>query len=211
MNYKYKLAIFDLDGTLLDTSKGIISSVKKVITDNNLKELSTNELLSFIGPPIQNSFGKYYELDTQQCQKLAEKFRNIYKDSFLYEATPYEGIYELLQLLTNNNVKFAVATYKREDYALQLLEHFGFDKYSDNLHGADNNNVLKKKDIIEICISNSNVSDRNEIVYIGDTASDLNAAKETNVSFIGVNYGFGFKEVEQYADKPIDIERMMRK
>ena len=81
----------------------------------------------------------------------------------------------------------------REDYALDILKHFGFDKYSSNLHGADNGNILKKSDIIELCISNSLVKDKSKITYIGDTPSDLNAAKETNVSFIGVNFPFAVK------------------
>lgn len=210
MIYKYRLAIFDLDGTLLDTSKGIISCVNHVVKSNNMRNLTDNELLSFIGPPIQNSFKKSFELDNVDCQRLAEEFRDIYKETFLFEAEPYAGIYELLDLLKKDGVEIAVATYKREDYAIKLLNHFGFDAYSSNMHGADNFNVLKKKDIINICIDNSVIKDLNEIVYIGDTESDINAAKETGVSFIGVNYGFGFKSVEEYVNKPIDIEYLMR-
>lgn len=210
MKYKYDAVIFDLDGTLLDTSEGIIKAVEYTVEKYNLNKLSNTQLLSFIGPPIQESFMKSYNFDEQKCQELGETFRERYKTIDLLKAKPYDGIYELLNYLLENNIKIAVSTYKREDYAKTLLNAFEFNKYFKIINGADNYNKLKKKDIIKLSIDDCDVNDFSKVVYIGDTQSDLNASKELNIDFIGVNYGFGFKNINGYANKPNDILLYMR-
>ena len=209
MSSKIELAIFDLDGTLLDTSGGILASVSHVIEQNHLKELSSEDLLSFIGPPIQESFKKAYGIDDKKAQLYGEQFRDRYKDHDLLIAKPYNGIYTLMDGLKEKGIETAVATYKREDYAITILKHFGFDRYANLMHGADNYNKLKKKDIILKCIEESERNDYERIVYVGDTQSDLNAAKELGIKFVGVNYGFGFKNINGYAENPLEIEGIM--
>ena len=72
--------IFDLDGTLIDGTEGILSSVKYLIKKHNLADISEEELLSFIGPPIQNSLKKVYNLTDEQAQIYANTFREKYKN-----------------------------------------------------------------------------------------------------------------------------------
>jgi len=136
--------IFDLDGTLLDTQEGIIESAKYAAKQMGFEALPYETMLSFVGPPIQNSFMAHYGCSQETAQKAADIFRKYYKSTALLLAKPYEGIYDLCNTLQKHGVKMSVATYKREDYALILLRHFGFDKYCNPMHGADNNNVLKK-------------------------------------------------------------------
>lgn len=209
MKYKYDVAVFDLDGTLLDTSKGIISAINYTINKNNLKKISNNKIKKFIGPPIQETFSKIYKTNTYDSQKLADTFRERYKNVDLLEAEPYAGIYDVLEELSKN-IKIAVSTYKREDYAKKLLEEFGFNRYFNVITGGDNLNTLTKRDIIKISIDNLKGTDYNKIVYIGDTESDFKAAKNLGINFIGVNYGFGFKKVSDFANTPQDILLKMR-
>ena len=132
--------IFDVDGTLLDTSEGLLSAVKDTLK------------ICHFSPPIQDSLSRYYNISSDDIQYAAEIFRTIYKEKYLMKAVPYNGIYEVMNILTQNNIKIGIATYKREDYALQILEYFHFDKYATVMHGADNYNQMKKKDIIQLCI-----------------------------------------------------------
>lgn len=192
MPHKYKLVVFDVDGTLLDTTEGVLSSVRYTIKKHNLSELSETELRKFIGPPIQDSFARQYGLDGEVLQKLATTFRNRYKDADLLKACPYDGIYEVMEKLVQDGVKVAVATYKRQDYAVEILRHFGFDRYTEIMYGADHFNKLKKKDIIELCIKDSGITDYNDVVMVGDSDNDAIGAADIGVSFIGVTYGFGF-------------------
>lgn len=207
-----KNIIFDLDGTLLDTSEGILESVKYAASVIGYPDLPEETWLKFIGPPVQNSFMEYYGCSEEEAQEAADIFRDYYKDIALLKAKPYEGIYELCEALKANGFKMAVATYKREDYALKLLNHFSFNEYCISMHGADNSNVLKKEDIIRMCQSEMNASN-DDSVLIGDTIHDALGAEKSYTPFLAVTYGFGFKnkdDVKGYqnigiADSPKEI------
>lgn len=190
---QYKLIIFDLDGTILDTTEGILLSVDHTIGKYGLPKLSNETLLSFIGPPIQMSFKKIYDLPDEAVQEMAVEFRNCYSDSEnLFMAKPYEGIYKLFSYLKEHNYQIAIATYKREDYALRLLKRFHFDDYTDIMFGGDNDNKLKKKDIIIKCLQKAGINNPREALMIGDTEHDANGAKELGMDFVAVTYGFGY-------------------
>ena len=212
-NKKYKLAIFDLDGTLLDTSEGIMSSVRYTVDKKKLRELSEDEIKTFIGPPIQNSFKSKYNMDAEEADDCAAVFRARYSSEDLFLAKPYEGIYELLEKLKTEKIMCAVATYKREDYAIPLLKKFHFDNYMDYMYGSDLEGKLLKSDIINKCISDAGV-DKTEVVMIGDTINDEKGALALGVDFIGVTYGFGYKDSSDMGDdvhniacvnSPIDV------
>ncbi|MDR1631153.1 MAG: HAD hydrolase-like protein [Oscillospiraceae bacterium] len=189
----YQLMIFDLDGTLLDTTEGILASVSCAIDSLGLPPLPSREMtLSFIGPPVADSFAKHYGLSGALLQKAVDTFRNDYGSNRLFEATPYPGIYDVFEYLRKSGVKTAVATYKREDMALRLLRHYSFDRYTDIMFGADKDNKLQKKDIIMKCIHQSNLGEPKTLV-IGDTAHDAMGAEQSGLDFLAVTYGFGFK------------------
>lgn len=190
---KYEIAVFDVDGTLLDTTEGVLAAVRYTIEKMGFKPLSAAQLLSFIGPPIQDSFAKAYRLEGVILQEIATCFRNRYKDYELMKAAPYEGIYEVFDVLKEKGVKLAVATYKRQDYAEAILKHFGFDRYTRILYGADHENKLKKVDIIEKCMTDLGVADYGNAVMIGDSSHDAVGAHKIGMDFIGVTYGFDFK------------------
>lgn len=99
MQHKYKLVVFDVDGTLLDTTEGVISAVKYTIKKHGLEELEENDLRKFIGPPIQDSFARQYGLEGEILQDLATTFRNQYKDVDLLKAKPYDAIYDIMDSL----------------------------------------------------------------------------------------------------------------
>ncbi|MBE7706118.1 MAG: HAD family hydrolase [Cyanobacteria bacterium SIG30] len=195
-----KAVIFDVDGTLLDGTEGIINSVKYTINEMKLPKISQAELISFIGPPVQNSAKDKFSLSEEEAQKFANIFRKKYADGNVFLANVYDGIYELLHFLKRKNYKLGVATYKREDYAINLMKHFEFDKYFDFICGADNENKLTKFDILVNC-KNSLCTRDEKTIMIGDSYHDAQAAKKLNVDFIGVTYGFGFKtekDINQY-------------
>lgn len=189
---KYKLVVFDLDGTILDTTEGILEAVEYTIAKFGLPQIPHETLLSFIGPPIQESFMRYYDIRGEILQQISDEFRKSYSSTHLLKAQPYCGIYQLFNSLTETGVKIAIATYKREDYALKLLHHYDFDKFTSIMHGGDNLNKLKKSDIITKCIQEAEISDAKDVVMIGDTIFDAEGAKTLGIDFIAVTYGFGF-------------------
>lgn len=193
---KYELVIFDVDGTLLDTSEGVLSSVKYTIERFGFDMPDDKQLRTFIGPPIQRSFANTFGLSGDIIQEMTAVFRDRYKGDDLIKALPYEGIYECFDSLESNGIKTAIATYKRDDYAQRIMKHFHFDDHTKIIHGADDKNKLSKSDIIEICINESGIP-KEKVLMVGDTDNDAIGAEGIGVDFLAVTFGFGFKPGEE--------------
>lgn len=190
---QYDLVIWDLDGTLLDTSEGILSSARYAIEKENLPVPTEAVMKTYIGPPIQNSFMATLRVTKEKSLYMAEIFRQHYKKYDLYKACPYSGINNLLKAIRENGIKQAVATYKRDDYAYAIIEKFAMAQYMDCVCGSDFEGKLTKTDIIRNAIENIGIKPSKRIVMIGDTDNDLFGAEHVGIDFIGVKYGFGFK------------------
>lgn len=190
-----KAILFDLDGTLLDTTEGVLESAIFAAKKVGYQELPYEIMLKFVGPPIQDSFMRWYGCGLEKAQEAANIFRTYYKENALFKAKLYPGLIELLEALKVKGIKMGVATYKREDYAILILEHFGIAPFCKTMHGADNFNKLTKADIVDICIGELGEK-KNEVVLVGDTEHDALGAEKAGVPFLGVTYGFGFKTKE---------------
>lgn len=202
-----KTIIFDVDGTLIDATEGIIKSVKYTIEKFDLDLPTDDILLTFVGPPIQDSCKKIFNMTSDDAQLFANCFRTQYANGDVFISKVYDGIYELLDFLKKQEYRLGVATYKRQDYAIELMKHFSFDKFFDSICGADNENKLKKIDILKNCMNELMGKNENTIM-VGDSLHDAKAAVELDCKFIGVTYGFGFKtekDLEEY--KPIFIAK----
>ena len=202
MEHQFKAAAFDVDGTLLDTSEGLSASVKYTIDHFGFAPLGDEQIWTFIGPPIQDSFAKAYGLEGPILQEIATVFRDRYKNVDLLKAAPYDGIYDVLGRLNEAGIKPVIATYKRQDYAEMILEHFHFNDYTDIMCGADHENRLKKNDIIMNALKAAGISDYSQAVMIGDSDNDAVGAELIGASFVGVTYGFGFKTAEDVGRYP---------
>ena len=196
MEQQFKCVVFDLDGTLLDTSSGLMSAIRYTIDKFGLEPLSEDTMKSLIGPPMQKSFKRVYGFEDDVITEMADVFRNRYKDVELLLATPYDGIYKVFEYLNEAGIIPAIATYKREDYALKLLKHYDFDRYTKYMYGSDMDGRLKKKDIIELSLNAAGVSDYSQALMVGDSDNDATGAAEIGAKFLGVTYGFGFKKRE---------------
>ena len=202
--------IFDVDGTLINGTEGILKSVCKAIEHFNLPMPSQEKLVEFVGPPMQNSCKATFNTTDEFAQEFANFFRKEYAAGDVFLADVYDGIFELLEYLKSKGYKLGVATYKRQDYAIDLMKHFGFDKYFDSICGADNENKLKKIDILKNCMKELGAP-KETTILIGDSYHDGAAAQELGVGFIGVTYGFGFKTKEDIFEyNPITVANNAR-
>lgn len=204
---RFDIILFDLDGTLLDTKKGILLAVAETIKKYERKIPNQTVLEGMIGPPIQVSFKNLYGISDADAMGMANVFRKIYmEDDYLLQAEPYAGINDLLESLIQDGIKVGIATYKREDYAKRLLCEKGFNKFTDFMYGSDFSGMMKKADIIQKCLNDIGCVDLSKSVYIGDGDSDGKGANEVGMNFIGVTYGFGFKSARDAANyNPIEI------
>ncbi len=190
-----KSVIFDLDGTLLDTSEGVISSVKKMIEHMGYEIPDQEVLESFIGPPINKNLERLYDISPEDAMDAMNYFRSEYPKGDIFKAEHYDGMSELLATLKEKGFKVGVATYKREDMANNLLDKKGLAKYFDVIHGSNVASDMTKADIVNLTIRDLGAAP-SETLMIGDSDNDAIGADEAGAQFLGVTYGFGFKGVE---------------
>lgn len=192
---KYDYVLFDLDGTLMDTGDGILDCMRATIIEVGLTPVSDEVMATFIGPPIAHSFERIFGVDSKTAIKYSNIFREKYKEEFLFQATIYDGMLDLLKALHSDGVKIAVATYKREDCAIKLLDGVGIGEYCVVIHGSDIENTLSKQQIMELCLEKYDCH-LDKVLMVGDTLHDGGAANSMGVDFLAVTYGFGFKKGE---------------
>lgn len=195
-----KAVIFDLDGTLVDTSEGILHSVVDTISYFDYVQLNNEDLMTFMGGSIYDSFHRFFP-DTDSSL-MVSYFRKRYSEVHFNEAKPYDGISVVLKQLYEDGVKIGVATFKREDLARKLLKSYPFCKYINVICGSDSDGLLTKLDIIENCLKTLHVSDRQNAIMVGDALNDAKASDLAGIPFLGVTYGYGFKSKEDFFNIP---------
>ena len=206
---KIKAVIWDVDGTLLNTQEGLTAAYLYAIEQCHLPSKTDEELKSYIGPTPQTIFSTHFGLNEDEAQHAADIFRERYKSHDLFKASLYPGVEEVLSSLDKAGIQQAIATNKRQDYATAICEHFGLADYCDPIIGTDNENKLTKADLIRKCLEELEISDPSSVVMIGDTEGDKQAAQAASVQFLGVNYGFGFRNIPGYANSPEEIHRKL--
>ncbi|GFH41884.1 phosphoglycolate phosphatase [Lactococcus hodotermopsidis] len=195
----YKAIIWDLDGTLIDTSLGIFNSVRYTEQKMNLIPLSDEKLVEYIGPKLLDSYVKQFSLNKITAEKAVVFHREYGNKKGIYESKVYPGIAEILKVLHKKGVKMAVATMKPEEMALKILTHFDLAQYFDEIIGMDSENTRNKKINIEIALNRMEVIS-NETLMIGDSEHDAKGASDTDVDFVAVTYGFGMKSEREILD-----------
>ena len=191
----YKAVLFDLDGTLLDTSDGILRAIDETIVTCNLPDIPLELKKTMIGPPINQSLQTIYALSDEETERATNVFRKCYAEKYLFYAEAYPGIFDMLKNLRENNWKIGVATYKRNDYAQTLLQQTGLLNLCDYALGSDGKDQTKA-DIIKCCLIELGIEAK-DCIMIGDTIHDAIGAEKVGAAFIGVTYGFGFKNKKE--------------
>ena len=174
----YRYILFDLDGTLTDPKEGITKCVQYALQYFGI-EADTEDLVDFIGPPLLESFQKYYQLDDAQGHMALKKYRERFKDIGIFENGVYPGIHTLLSDLKKQGRSIALATSKPEVYARRIL-----DKY----------------ELITEALRQLQVADgqRQEVLMIGDRLHDMIGAGKNHVDKLGVYYGYAHEgELEE--------------
>ena len=163
----YRYAFFDLDGTLTDSSEGIINSIKYALEKNGYPVPDEAELLKFIGPPLADSFAGYLNLPKDQAQDMVDTYREYFAVKGLFENRVYDGAESMLAKLNRAGVELVLATSKPEKFARQILEHFELDKYFEHVVGATLDGKLgRKSDIIKKALKDLEIKDHQQVIIV---------------------------------------------
>ena len=188
---RYKLIIFDLDGTLADTSPGIIechiyanAAMGRPIRDDRLLD-------GIIGGPLYETYRERFSYPEEDARRAVEIYRAHYAQVGIAGSRLYPGMDECLASLNRRGYQLAVATLKAENLARRLLKSLGVARYFDVIHGMNGWDSLSKSDIIKMCMAELSIAS-GETVLVGDSIHDFEGAKQAGAAFLGVTYGFGF-------------------
>ena len=191
----YQIVLFDLDGTLTDSGLGITNAVAYALEKFGIHIEDHSELNVFVGPPLKDSFMRYYGLAPEECDKAVKYYREYYQDRGLFENEVYPGIPELLKYLKETGRKVILATSKPEFFTSQILKHFHLDQYFDLIAGASmDEKRVEKVEVIHYALEKAGITDVTNAVMVGDREYDILGARENGMDSIGVLYGYGSRE-----------------
>ncbi len=194
MNGRIDNLLFDLDGTLTDPKEGIVNSVLYALEKLGIKENSIDELDTFIGPPLRESFANRYCLPNNLADKAMIYYREHYSAKGLFENKIYPGAKDLLESLCSHHYKLFIATSKPTVYAIEVLRHFKIDSYFNEITGSNLDNTRTDKTEIISHIVSAFALQANNSIMISDRKHDMVGAKNNSMKTIGVTYGYGSRK-----------------
>lgn len=189
----YKYILFDLDGTLTDSAPGIINCYRHALNVMGFDE--PKDIMRAVGPPLYDSFAELCGMNSEQVQEAVRVYRQRYADTGLFENNVYEGIPEMLKRLKDSGIKLCVATSKPEVFAVKILEKFGLAEFFDVIGGADINGTRNaKQEVIEYVLSRAEITNRTDVLMVGDRSHDIIGAKQCGLPCMAVLWGYGSRE-----------------
>jgi len=197
--------IFDVDGTLVDSSSGILESLSFAFASTNTspsKPLST----SLIGPPLREIL---YSLcnnpDEILISRLCAHFRLHYDSIGFNRTVPFPGVEKMLRSFVRAKIALHIVTNKRQRPTSQILDMLGWRKFFDNILSPDSKNsaLLSKACVLRNFLRQTNLQ-AEQCLYIGDRFDDFKAAQENAIPFALAEWGFE----EDFSNFPLDTIRM---
>ena len=187
-----RYVFFDLDGTLTDPAEGITNSVMYALRHFGIEVTDRRELYPFIGPPLSDSYAKYYGFTAEQSEKGVNLFREYFREKGIFENMPYSGMPELLAELHQLGCKLVVTSSKPQLFVERILDHFDMAKYFHAVCGATMDEKTSRKPII---IRNALYiypeAGADNTIVVGDHALDVIGAHENGLPACAVLYGYG--------------------
>ena len=190
----FSYILFDLDGTLTDPKEGITASVRHALKSFGIEEPDADKLTPFIGPPLRESFMKYYGFTPGQAEEAVGKYREYFSQKGKYENVIYPGIPELLRDLKAAGAHLAVASSKPTVFVEDILNYFGIRQYFEIVVGSelDGRRDRKEEVVREVLwqFARKGAANPSSVVMVGDRKYDIEGACAAGTHSVGVTYGY---------------------
>ncbi len=196
--------LFDLDGTLTDSSVGIFRCFRHAFARDQQAggapvALPGDDVLrDIVGPPLRQSFAKYG--GAADVERLIGFYRERYETVGAFENRVYDGIVPALDLLAQAGVRLFVATSKNEADAVRILAHFGLSACFESINGAraDGSRASKREIIRDTLAAHALAPEA--ATMVGDRSYDIEGARALSLRAIGALWGYGTPEELKDAD-----------
>ena len=207
-----KNVLFDLDGTLTDSVRGITNCFRYTLDRLSLPVLTEAELFLFIGPPLHQTFAELLGTsDRAAVEKAVAIYRQKFDETGWLENDLYPDVPKMLAALRLCDYRLFVATSKDENAARKILRHFGLNSYFTEISGSDPAGRLADKRLLIGELLERHALNAAETIMVGDRKHDILAAIANHVLPVGVSYGYGsiieLREAgaNYICQKPLDV------
>jgi len=193
--------IFDMDGTLVDSSQTLINAINYVRSKLSLPAMDGKKIMDGILNPHSNMPREFYGID--KIEPIHEEwFKEYYSANHDRELKLFDGVEEMLKKLKENGIKIALATNAYRDSTMQALSHLKIDKYFNDIVCFDEvENGKPAPDMLHLLLERNSVSNR-DALFVGDSSRDSLAAKAADIDYLQVAFGQNSKGA---IDKPRDL------
>lgn len=186
-----KLAIFDLDGTLLNTITDLGASTNFALTEMGYPEHPLSAYNYMVGNGVRKLMERVQpDASPETIDELLMHFRAHYDEHCTDTTKPYPGIPELLAELSGKGLRLAVATNKYQAAAEKIISHFFHDVEFDAVFGQISDRPVKPDPSVVFAILNRIPTAKKDVLYVGDSAVDMETARRACVESVGVTWGF---------------------
>jgi len=207
-----KIVIFDMDGTLINSSRDITLSINHVrLTCYSLPPLMEQFVIDSINAHDRNLAFLFYQTDVYEA-KAKELFESHYYDQCIQHVHAYSEIIDTLSALSSNGCLMSVATNAPSIFAKRMLEHLGIEEDFSCIIGADNVEQPKPHpQMIQFILNHHEYdTDRDQAWMIGDNSKDIQAARSVNIGTIFAAWGFSDRgEGDYIAYTPSEIRAII--
>ena len=199
-----KLIVYDLDGTLIDSSRDIADAVNWVLQNIGLKGLPPEQIRSFVGSGVTHLMRQVLENTSSPApasllDRSIRLFRRRYAEHLLDQTVLYPSVRKVLEFFKDR--RQAVVTNKPHEFSLQILKGLGVDSYFCEVIGGDQGFPKKPAPEVLLEILRRTSVLPQESVFVGDSAIDVETGQKAGVKTLAVTYGFGKRE-EIEASRP---------
>ena len=210
-NEKKISVIFDLDGTLVHSSPSLTKAANKLLVELNREIVDQKTYESFIGKGIPNQIKCLLDftggIPLEGLETYVKRFREIYDQDPYSASCCYKGVKECLTLLKNQGFNLAICTQKNLEPANKLLSYLGLKSFFDGFAFGDSLDVMKPNPkTVEYALKNF---EQGPTFYIGDSETDAETARNSNVFFFLFTEGYRKKTIEEIKpDESFDNHEM---
>lgn len=205
----YKLAIFDFDGTLVDSAPGIIDVMRQVVGEYNFPQTVFDEWQHLVGVTLMKQMELIFPNHPEDFWlEVAQRYRALYDAKVIEVCPPFPGLVQMLDELKQAHIKTTIVSSKRRTLIEPVLEHHNIASYFQLVVGSqDVNNHKPHPEAVHHTVDKLAVS-HDEAVVIGDSIYDLDMARNAGVDSIGVTTGVHTKEILAKAEPRYIVNRL---
>ncbi|NLH79493.1 MAG: HAD-IA family hydrolase [Phyllobacteriaceae bacterium] len=204
------LLVFDLDGTLVDTADDLIATLNVILADEGIRAMTRAEAGSLLGAGVRAMIARGFSLvdrtvEPAHLDRLFDRFIPLYTQSIAVRSRPFPGVTAALDRFEAAGWRFAVCTNKLERLSHLLLGELGLESRFAAICGGDTFAVQKPDagHLLGTITRAGGMPDR--AVMVGDSATDVKAAKNAEVPVVAVTFGYTDAPVASYGpDAVID-------